>query len=128
MTIENALDTYLKADVTLATLVSTRIYWMKADQTATVPYVVYSNIGDTDAQYSFGDNDTGLAKIQFDVVSSDKAKKTAMYRIRTLMRGISGTCGGITILHSLPAGISERFNNDTQKYIFTCTYDIAYHY
>lgn len=127
MTLENALDTYLKADSTLAGLVGTRIYWIIADQSATVPYVVYSPVSDGDDQYSFGDNNTGNSKMQFSIVSSNKAGKSILYRIRDLLRGISGSIGGITVYHSFPSGIVEKFNNDTQKYVFTITFDIAYH-
>jgi len=128
MTLENALDTYLKADTTLNTAVGGRIYWMQALQTATMPYLVYTIIGDTDRQFAFGINDTGSAKVQFDVVGSTKVHKSIMYRVRTLMRGITGTYGGIVIYSSFPSGLFEKYNPDTNRYVFTCTYDIEFNY
>lgn len=126
MNVEQALDTALKADATLTGLVGSRIYWMQAAQTATLPYVVYTNIEDSDNQLAFDLTNTGTARMSFSVVGSKPSDKAVMYRIRDLLRGKSGISTLSCI--SFPAGYRETFNADTMRYVWTIDYDVEFSY
>ena len=128
MTIEQALDTALKAASTVTTVVSTRIYWMDAPQGTATPYLVYRTIADADQQFSFSDKDTGRALVQFDVVGSNKEAKTALYAVRTLLRGQSGTIGSLVVHIINPSNIRENFNPESMRYVFSLDLEVIYSY
>ena len=143
MTVEQALDTYLKADPALAALVGTRIYWIQADQTAILPYVVFQKIVDLDDPIAFDALNTGNCRVQISCVGENRATANVMYRIREMMRGSivisdplypseslypSATLypNGADIGYSTPGGMREVFNADSNRYVFYLDYDIAY--
>lgn len=128
MTIEQALDTALKAASGVTAVFSTRIYWMNAPEEATAPYLVYYTVVDADVPLHFGNTNTGEALVQFDAVGVNKSVKTGLYAVRTLLRGQSGTIGGATIYRVEPSAIREIYNADTKRYVFSAEYKIAYSY
>jgi hypothetical protein len=106
----------------------TRLYQTNVLQTTTVPYLVFGNVFDDDEVLYFDCADTGTARYQFDLVA-DKAKpshRTYMDTLRTLLRNTSGSIGGLNVQAILPLGIYERFNSDTQRYVWTTEYEISY--
>lgn len=128
MTIEQALDTALKADSGINTALGGRIYWLQAAQTATMPYLVYTVVSDVDEQATFDAKNTGRGLVQFDVVGSSKANKSIMYAIRTLLRGKSGAIGGLNTAIVAPRNVREAYNADTNKYVFSWEAEITYSY
>ena len=130
MTVENAIDTYLRADSTLCSYIggsTPRIYWMQAPENATLPYLVYTKVSDPDDQQFFA-KDTGRARIQFDIVSTTKASYVIDERLRTLMRGITGTMGGLTVTLVSPINRRSRFNADTTRYVWSSDYEVMAQY
>jgi hypothetical protein len=127
MTIEQSLDTLLKADTALTTITGQRIYWIKADQLITFPYLVYTIVSDTDEQFAFADNDTGRALVQFDIVSETKAGKAALYRVRNLLRNLR-VIGTLNVKTCLPSQIREQYNPDTNKFVFSIDMEITFSY
>ena len=128
MTIEQALDTALRADSGINTALGGRIYWLQAAQTATMPYLVYTVVSDVDEQATFDAKNTGRGLVQFDVVGSSKANKSIMYAIRTLLRGKSGAIGGLNTAIVAPRNVREAYNADTNKYVFSWEAEITYSY
>ena len=128
MTLEQAIDTALKADAQLSALVGSNIFWLQATQGITAPYLVYQIIADTDQPLAFGKTNTGTARLQIDVVSSAKSGKAAIYRVREILRGKNGTIGGLAIDAILPMQIRERFNEQTMRYVFSIDFDISFAY
>ena len=131
MTIENALDVFLKADNLLTGYVGNRIYWMQAVQSTTMPYLVYQVITDSGDLFSFGNPSTSEAIIQLDFVGSKKSDKNAMLRVISMLRGFNGLMGGtggVTIYSSFQSRASDTFNPDTNKYIFSVDFKIQYQY
>jgi hypothetical protein len=128
MTVEQAIDTALQADATLSASLGSRIYWLQVPQTSIVPYLVYFTVSDTDQQEAFGDSNTGQARVQFDIVSDKKSDKASLYRVRTILRGMSGTIGGLNVRHVFPVQIRERFDASTMRYIFTIELEITFAY
>ena len=130
MTVENAIDTYLRADSTLCSYIggsAPRIYWMQAPENATLPYIVYTKVSDPDDQQFFA-KDTGRARIQLDIVSTTKASYVIDERLRTLMRGITGTMGGLTVTLVSPINRRSRFNADTNRYVWSSDYEVMAQY
>ena len=130
MTVENAIDTYLRADSTLCSYIGAsapRIYWTQAPENATMPYLVYSKVSDPDDQQFFG-KDTGRARIQFDIVSATKSSYLIDERLRTLMRGITGNMGGLTVTLVSPINRRSRFNADTMRYVWSSDYEVQAQY
>ena len=145
MTIDNSIDVFLRADSTLAVSlgyiaasvgppviaeVPARIYWIKALDLAVVPYLVYQMVDDTDLMISFSQKNTGQARFQFAVVSADRGGKTIQLRIRTLLRNYVGQLGtgGVTVVYVEPNMLMERFNADTNRFVFTVDYRLSYEY
>lgn len=127
MTVEQSLDTLLKADTALTAIVGTRIYWIKAAQLITTPYLVYTIVSDTDAAFAFADTNTGTALVQFDIVGELPSAKTALYRVRTLLRNVR-TIGSLTVKYVLPSQIREQYNADTNRYVFSIDMEITFAY
>jgi len=137
---QSAIDVYLRADSTLMnyiggvgapTLTVGRLYYMIAPEDATLPYVVYTMVSNTDAQEFFEKDDT-QARIQFDAVcgNSPLAQLTGVAiddRLRTLLRYHSGTLSGLTAWMIKPANRRERYNPDTARYVFSSDYIIRAH-
>jgi hypothetical protein len=126
VTLEQSIDTTLRADATLAASLGNRIYWIQIPQTAIVPYLVYTTIADTDQPEAFGDTNTGQARIQFDVVTASKADKSIMYRIRDILRGKSFT--SLSIRHVAPVQFRDRFDGSTMRYIFSLDMEFTHGY
>jgi hypothetical protein len=131
MNIEAALDTYLRADTTLMaylggagapTLTTGRLYWMQAPEGATLPYVVYTMVSDTDAIEFFGTQNAGQGRVQISAVSTSKTGKAIADRIRTLLRYSKGTIGGLTTWTIEPVNRYDSFNADTSRYVFGSDY------
>lgn len=137
MTIENALDSFLRADTTLMaligggtapTLTTARLYWLQAPEGASLPYVVFTMVSDTDVIEHFGKQDAGQGRAQFDVVGTSKGNKNIDARIRSLLRYKSGSVGGLNCWTIEPAGKRETFNADTSRYVFTSDYIVHAEY
>lgn len=136
MTIQNAIDVYLRADSTLMGYIGGigapsktvgRLYWMVAPEEATLPYVVYQKISDPDAQEFFSSDD-GQGRIQFSTVSETKSGYAIDERLRTLLRYASGTLGGLSIWMIEPAGRGDDYNLDTKRYIWRSDYIVRCQY
>lgn len=140
MTIQQACDTYLRADSTLmgylggiATPSATlgRLYYRQALEGATLPYVVYYMAGDTDAQEFIGQTNTGQGVISFDVVTAENGQANGLLirdRIRALLRYQSGTHGTLVMNQIIPAGLREDYKQDTHRWIFSADYEIHAEY
>jgi len=135
MSAQASIDTYLRADATLMnyiggigapTLTVGRLYYMVAPEEATLPYVVYTMVSNTDAQ-TFFDKDDTQARIQFDVVATSRASYAIDDRLRTLLRGYSATLSGLVCWMIEPANRREKYNSDTQRYVFSSDYIINAH-
>ena len=131
MTIEQALDTYLRADATLMsliggvtspTLTTGRLYWLQAPEGASLPYVVFTMVSDTDVIEHFGTQDAGQGRAQFDIVGTARGNKNIEQRIRTLLRYAHGTIGGLSMWTIEPMGRREKYNADTLRYVFSSDY------
>jgi hypothetical protein len=137
MTIANAVDAYLRTDTTLMAYLGTnvapsatagRLYYLQAIEGATLPYVVYSVVSDLDEAAHFNKTNTGWGRVQFDVVAKTKGGQAIEERIRTLMRYKTGSTGGLTVYVIKPLNRRERFEYDTQRYIFSADYEVECEY
>jgi hypothetical protein len=138
MTIQEALDTYLRADSTLMgylggggapSLTTGRLYWITAPEGCSVPYVVFGKVDDVDQAVSFDKTDsTTFARYQFDVVSVSKASFAIEDRLRALLRYRSGSTGGLTAHLIEPMGRRERYDQETKRFIWTSDYGIQCEY
>jgi|WetSurMetagenome_2_1015567.scaffolds.fasta_scaffold412870_3 hypothetical protein len=132
---QSAIDVYLRADSTLMNYIGGvgaptptvgRLYYMLAMECATLPYIVYTMVSNTDSQEFFEKDDT-QARIQFDVVASSRASYAIDDRLRTLLRYHSGTISGLTAWMIEPANRRERYNPDTARYVFSSDYIVKAH-
>lgn len=145
MTIENSIDVFLRADNTLAAALGyvaavvgppavaatpARIYWMKAPELATLPYLVYQLIDDTDRIISFSQKNTGQARYQFSIVSADRGGRTIQLLLRGLLRNKVGQLGtgGVTVDYVEPGILMERYEAETKRFVFITDYIIWFEY
>jgi len=136
ISVQYAIDTYLRADSTLMTylggigaptLTVGRLYYLLAPEGATLPYCVYTMVSNNDSAEFFSSDDT-QARIQFDVVASSRASYAIDDRLRTLLRYHSGTLSGLTVWTIEPANRRERYNPDTSRYVFSSDYIVRCQY
>ena len=136
MSIQSAIDSYLRADTTLMsylggavapTLTTGRLYYMVAPEGASLPYVVYTKVSDTDSQEFFA-KDTGQGRLQFDVVSTTKGSYVIEERLRALLRYASGSIGGLTTTIIYPVNRREKYNADTSRYVWSSDYIVSCQY
>ena len=137
MSIESSIDTYLRADSTLMTLLggavpptltTGRLYYLQAPEGASLPYAVYTMVSDTDVIEHFDKKNAGQGRVQIDVVASTKSGKAIEERIRTLLRYYHGTMDTLTVWLSEPAGRRESYNADTNRYVFSADYILHVEY
>jgi len=108
------------------TITTSRLYYMVAPEGATLPYIVYTMVSNTDSAEFFNSDDT-QARIQFDIVASSRASYAIDDRLRTLLRYHAGTLSGLTVWTIEPANRRERYNPDTSRYVFSSDYIIKAH-
>jgi hypothetical protein len=104
-----------------------RLYWMTAPEVTTVPYLVYSLVDDTDQVLWFDVQNTGQARVQFDVVQANKAT-AIIYQVRTKLRNTHGTIGGLSVQRIIPSMLRQRYNADTLRYVFSADYIFEFSY
>lgn len=96
--IESALVSLLKADSTVASLVSTRIYPVVVPQGATLPAIAQSKVSGPRVHAHDGVQQLATPTIQWECKGSTYASaKAVATAVRGAVDGYTGTIGGVTI-------------------------------
>lgn len=95
--IEQALDVTLRASTAWLATLTGGLYPYSAPDAVTKPYGFYGVISDPAEPDSFGNIETGQARIQFDFVVNNKAHKSIAIAARKIVNHLSGSYDGIVI-------------------------------
>lgn len=129
--IEGAIKAYLGGGTAVAAICSTRIYWMKAPDRPTLPYVVFSSVSDPHQPMYFDDADAttkaGQRLMQFTCVAAKNTTATNLQQeIMDKLRWASGTIQGYTIAGIYIENMRSRIDPDTKHYV--CDVDARVEY
>lgn len=95
--IEQALDVTLRSNTSWLATLTGGLHAYSATDGAIEPYAFYNVISDPRIPDSFGNADTGQARIQFDFVSATKGGKSIAIAARKIVNHISGSYDGVVI-------------------------------
>ena len=129
--IEGAIKSYLGAGTAVAAICSTRIYWEKAPDRPTLPYVVFSSISDPHQAMYFDDSDvltkSGQRLMQFSCVAEKNTDAVNLQQeVMTKLRWTSGTVASYTIITIAIENMRSRIDPETYNYI--CDVDARVEY
>jgi hypothetical protein len=129
--IEGAIIDHLQAGTAVAAICSTRIYWEKAPDRPTLPYVVLSSIADPHQAMYFDPDDvltkSGQRLIQFTCVAEKNTDAANLQKeVMTKLRWTSGTVASYTIITIAIENMRSRFDSETQ--IYECDVDAVVEY
>jgi len=96
-TIEQALDVTLRAQTAWLATLTGGLHAYSAPDGATEPYAFYNVISDPADPDSFGNVDTGQARVQFDFVTATKGGKSIALAARKIINHLGGSYDGIVI-------------------------------
>lgn len=119
MIIEQAILTALLADATLSALVSTRIYYVKAPQDATTPYVVFFKISSQRVASHDGASGLADARFQFSCFGTTyKSVKDMVAAIQGVLEGFTGTLGtgGVAVNGCYYENETDLYEPDNKLY------------
>ena len=128
-TILNDLRAAVVADTTLSALIAKRYYPDVAPQSASVPYIVYTDISLATDQDLNGTNGNRTTRIQFDVYATTKAKaRTLREALLALFDGYQGTlrAGAVVIQHTQLANLRSGFEPGDKVYHYGMDFTFDY--
>ena len=128
MKTEAALYAYLVAQSGLTDLVSTRIYPLVIEQSASLPAIVYQRIASMPIHLS-GDDDNlrDVSMGVYCIAENYDEVKDVQEQVETALNNYSGTMGGdggVVVQRVFLENIGESFNDDMRVFIVELTYSI----
>lgn len=127
MLIEQAILDELIGTSGVTDLVGTRIYYVKAPQNVTTPYVVFTKV--SAPREHDHDGSAGLvgARFQFSVFAKTyyETKQIAV-QIQTVLQAYSGTMGEVVVNGAFYQNEVDFWEEDTKLYHVACDYLIWY--
>ena len=129
--IEGAIVDHLQAGTAVAAICSTRIYWGKAPDRPTKPYVVFNSISDShDAMYFDPDDEltkSGQRLMQFTCVADKNTTAINLQKeVMNKLRWTTGTVSSHVIVTIAIENMRSRIDPDTQDYL--CDVDARVEY
>lgn len=107
--IEQALDVKLRAygaGSWLATLTG-GLYPYSVPEGTTEPYGFYNVITDPTEEESFENSDTGVARVQFDFVTTTKAGKSIALAARKILNHLAPWADGVSVTKIVANGVRD---------------------
>lgn len=126
--IEQALYTRVIGDATITASLANRVFFSKAEPDTTMPYAVYFVVSDPHDAFAFAAVNTGNARIQMSVFSTDRYDSlTIAHNIRKRVRHFGGTWDGMTIMRAT-AGGTRLLPEPDRPDVYQATFDIMVQY
>jgi len=95
--IEQALDVTLRASTAWFATLTGGLYPYSAPDGVAEPHAFYNVISDPAEPDSFGNIDTGQARVQYDFITNTKTGKSIALAARKVINHLSGSYDGIVI-------------------------------
>jgi len=129
--IEGAMKAYLGAATAVTDICSTRIYFAKAPDRPTLPYVIFSTVADPHQGMYFDENGTktkaGQRLMQFTCIATKNTTAVNLQQeVMNRLRYASGSIQGFTIERIMIENMRQRIDPDTQHYL--CDVDARIEY
>jgi len=129
--IEGAIIDHLQGGTAVAAICSDRIYWEKAPDRPTLPYVVFSSIADPHNAMYFDPDDaltkSGQRLMQFSCVAEKNTDAANLQKeVMKKLRWTEGTVASYTIITISIENMRSDFDPDTQRYV--CDVDAVVEY
>jgi len=105
--IEQALDAKLRAQTAWLATLTGGLWPYSAPDAAVEPYGFYNVISDPTDEESFENNDTGMARVQFDFVVSSKAHKSIPLAARKYLNHIAPWVDGVSVTSIVADGVRD---------------------
>lgn len=120
MIIEQAILTELGKNSTLTGLVSSRIYYVKAPQDVTEPYIVFFKVSSPRNHSYSGSSHLAESLFQFSVFSTTYTEaKSIVAQIQTSLQGFTGTMGttpGVYVGSCFFDNETDLYENETKLF------------
>jgi len=130
MLIEQAIYKYLAAQSGITDLVSTRIYYVRAPQDVTAPYIVFFKVSAPRVHSHDGGSGLAFPRFQFSCFASTYyVCKQVMEQLQTALQGYSGTMGGdggVSVGSSIYESEYDTYEVDTELYHVVAEYVISH--
>jgi hypothetical protein len=127
MSIESTLRTFLLTSGTLTALIASRLYYLKAPQEVTIPYVVYMTLDDPNTKTLVG-SDGANPSISFRIVAANATSMMAVSEaLRAKIIDFTGIMGATDVYRIECQNIRDfPPETDTDYFERYCDYQIAY--
>ena len=127
MLIEQAILDELIGTSGLTDLVGQRIYYVKAPQDVTNPYVIFTKVSAPREHDHDGSAGLVSARFQFSAFATTYyVVKQIAVQIQTVLQAFSGTMGEVTVGGSFYQNEVDFWEEDTKLYHVACDYLIWY--
>lgn len=120
--IEGAIKAHLGAATAVTDICSTRIYFAKAPDRPTLPYVVFSTVSDPHQGMYFDENETktkaGQRLMQFTCVATKNTTAVNLQQeVMNALRYSSGSIQGFTVERIYIENMRQRIDPNTYYYL-----------
>lgn len=121
-TIEGAIRTYVLSSTTVSAYISSRLYWHRAPEVPTIPYVIFFGVDDPHQPMYFDEDEmrtkAGQRRMQFTVVDDESLRSLGIQNeIMDRLRWASGSINGFTVETIKVADMRQRIDPDTLHYL-----------
>jgi len=128
--LEGALKDYLEAGTDVAAIVSTRVYWMRAPQEPTKPYIYFFRVSDPKRPAFFGSSyiTAGQARFQFTCVSDENLEAMSLQdAVMKRLRWANGDIYSHTVSIVTIENMRQRLDPDTMDYLMDVDAMVEYY-
>jgi len=105
--VEQALDVKLTAQTAWLATIGGRLYPYRAPSTPTIPYMFYNVISDPTEEEAYENTDTGIARVQFDLVVNSLAHKSIALAARKYLNHIAPWTDGVSVTSIVANGVRD---------------------
>jgi hypothetical protein len=129
--IEGAIKEYLTDATAVSSICSSRVYWAKAPDRPTIPYVYFFTVSDPHHAMYFDEDDaktkSGQRLMQFTCVAKKNTDATNLQQtVMNRLRWATGTINGFDVERIYIENMRQRIDPDTNLYL--CDVDARVEY
>ena len=125
--IEGALRSYIIADENITTICGNRVYFLKAPDRVTKPYIYFFTVADSHDPMYFGKIMSGQRLIQFSCIAARNTTAIGLQlKLMERLQFASGTIQNFEIEQIKINNMRSRIDPDTNDYI--CDVDVIVEY
>lgn len=105
--IEQALDVKLRAQTAWLATLTGGLYAYAAPDGAAEPYAFYNVISDPTEEESYENIDTGIARVQYDFITSTRGGKSIALAARKYLTHLAPWTDGVSVISIVSDGVRD---------------------